>query len=227
MQGRPGQDQGSNRQSSLDRSATSSFRLSELSGRQPVVPKRPPGMTRLDQPPSTQRVARPRREDPPRIPRPRTWKWWAGCAGGLVLLGVIAAVVVYGVTNLFIAVNVASGSATTAGAFLSDLQSANYNQAYNALDSTLTVSLTRTTFEQQAKADDKCFGKVTDSNEVDNSATNTTIDGVQTFTYIYNITRSKLKSTYQMHLTLQKDTSGNWYITDYGKDLGPSTPGCS
>jgi len=189
------------------------------------VPKRPPGMTRVDPPPSTPRVARPKRKDPEER-KPRTWRWWLGCAGVMLVLGIVVGIVVYGVTNLFIAYSVTGGSGTTTTDFLSSLQSANYDQAYNDLDPTLTVNLSKTDFEQKAQADDHCYGQITDYNEVDNSAVSTTVGGVQTLSYTYNITRSKLKSPYQLHLTLQKDAAGDWFITNYGNDLGPAPPTC-
>lgn len=225
MQGRPGQSQGGKSQPPLDRSSTSSFRLSELTGRQPVVPKRPPGMTRVEQPQRTPRVARPQREDP-ELRKPRTWKWWVGCTCVVLLLGVVAAVAVYSVTNLFTALNVSSGSASTAADFLANIKAKKYTQAYSDLDLALTVSLNKTAFGEAAQADDLCYGSVTDYNEVANSAVSSTVGGVQTFTYAYDITRSKLQKPYQLHLTLQKDSDGNWYITDYGKDLGPAPPAC-
>jgi hypothetical protein len=225
MQGRQGQ--GDKGQSPQDRSSTSSFRLSELNGRQPVVPKRPSSMTRLGQPPPpTPRVARPQRENP-RERKPRTWKWWLGCSGVVLVLGIVAAFVVYGVTNLFIAVSVSSGSGNTAVDFLSNLKAADYDQAYSDLDATLTVDLGNADFKQKALADDHCYGQVTDYNEVENSAVSSTNGGLQTFTYTYNITRSKMKSPYQMRLTLQKDAAGDWFITNYGGDLGPAPPTCS
>lgn len=226
MQERPGQSQGDKGQFPQDRSSTASFRLSELSGRQPVVPKRPPGMTRLDQPPPTQRVARPRREEE-KIRRPRTWKWWLGCTVVVLFLGLVAAVAVYGVTNLLIALNVTSGSGNTAVDFLDNLKTANYDQAYSDLDLTLRVNLDKAAFAQKAKADDQCYGQITNYSEVANSAVSSTVGGVQTYTYAYTITRSKLQKSYEIHLTLQKDADGNWYITSYGNDLGPAPPTCS
>src|SRR5258707_8693042 len=91
MQGRQGPED--KRKDPLDRSATSGYRFSEealnnrrtdgtgayrfsdLTGRQPVGPKRPPGMSpHLDAPPTTPRVARPSRK----ASKPKTWRWWLG-----------------------------------------------------------------------------------------------------------------------------------------------------
>ncbi len=226
MQGRPGQEPGGDGQAPRDRSSTSSFRLSDLQNRQPTMPQRPVGMARLEKPPVTPRVARPQREDPGER-KPRTWKWWLGCTATVLVLGVVLSVVVYAITSLVIAYNVSSGSASTATDFLSNLQAANYAQAYSDLDGTLTVDMSKTTFTQKAQADDHCYGQVTDYSEVANSATSSTVGGVQVFSYAYTITRAKLKKSYQLTLTLQKDADGNWYITSYGTDLGPAVPTCA
>ncbi len=221
--------QGGKEQPPRDRSSTSSFRLSELNGRQPVVPQRPANMTRIDPPPTTPRVARPQRRDP-KIRKPRTLRWWLGRLVGLVVLGIVVAVVAYGITNFVIAYNVSSGSGAVATDFLSSLQTASYDQAYNDLDVTLTTGdLTRSVFKQKALADDRCYGQVTDYTLVDNDTVSTTIGGVQVFSYTYTITRSKLKQTYPLVLIVQKDTSGDWFVTGYGSgnDPGPNQAGAS
>jgi hypothetical protein len=236
MQGRKGQ--GDNGQNSLDHSSTTgyrfadktgkyqsvngtgAYRFSDLTGRQPVIPKRPPGMERLDQPPSMPRVARP--EPRRRERKPKTWKWWLGA----LILSVFALIAIsgiaYGATNFFLAVSVSAGSANTASDFLSNLQDANYAQAYNDLGPNITVQLSQSSFAQAATADDRCYGKVTNYTEVNGSATSSADGNTQSFTY--TITRSKLTKPYQMQLTLQKDAAGNWLITSYGNDLGPAPP---
>lgn len=220
MQERPGQ--GGKGRDPRDRSSTSAYRLSELTGRQPVVPKRPPGMARIDQPPTTPRVARPERE----ARKPRSWKWWLGCLGGMLVLGIAAAVIVYGATNLFLAINATGGSGVVASDFLSNLKAANYEQAYSYLDPTLTVETSKADFKQLAQNDDRCYGRVTDYNEVKDSAVSKTVGGVQTMTYTFSLTRSKLTRPYDLKLTLQKDAAGDWTIVSYGQDLGPAVPTC-
>ncbi len=237
MQGRQGQ--GSNGKNPLDRSATGAYRisdrveqyretggtgayrLSDLTGRQQAVPRRPPGMAHLDQPPPTLRVARPQMQRRER--KPKTGKWWAGTSAVVVLAVVLVGMLVYGTTNFFLAISVNAGAASTAGDFLAGLQGANYDQAYNDLAPTLTAHLSRSGFKQMALADDHCYGQITDSNEVNGSAV-TGQDGSQSFTY--SMTRSKLAKPYQMQLTLQKDAAGGWNITSYGDDLGPAPPTC-
>lgn len=239
MQGRKGQ--GDNGQGSLDHSSTTGYRFadktgkyqrvdgtgeyrfSDLPGRQPVIPKRPPGIERLDQPPPTPRIARP--EGRRRERKPKTWKWWLGAlilsVFALIAIGGIA----YGVTNFFLAVSVSAGSANTAGDFLSALQTANYTQAYSDLGPNITFQLNQSSFAQAAMADDRCYGQVTNYTEVSGSATSSSDGNTQSFTY--TITRSKLTKPYRMQLTLQKDATGNWLITSYGNDLGPAPPSAS
>ena len=196
------------------------YRFSDFTGRQPVVPKRPPGMSHLDQPPPTPRVARPKPEGPKR----KSGKWWLGFLVFLVLGGIVVGVVVYGATNFFFAASASLGPANTASDFLSSLKLADYDQAYSDLGATVTVQLSKSDFSQMALADDHCYGKVTDYNEVSGSATTSEDGNLQSFTY--TITRSKMTKTYQLKLTLQKDATGSWSITSFGGDLGPSAPTC-
>lgn len=221
MQGRQGQ--GAKGQNPLDRSATAGHRFSDLTGRQPVIPKRPPGMTRIEPPPQTPRVARPQREMG-KSRRPKTWKWWAAFGAVMVVVVVVGGAIVYGAMNLFFAASISLGPARTAADFLSSLKNADYDQAYTDLDAGLTVQLGKDDFKRLAQADDHCYGQVTDYNEVDGSATSTPDGNIQGFDY--TISRSKLKKPYQLHLTLQKDATGDWNITSYGNDLGPAPPTC-
>jgi hypothetical protein len=237
MQGRQGQ--GSNGKNPLDRSATGpyrvsdrveqyresggtgAYRFSELTGQQRAIPRRPPGMSHLDQPLPTPRVARPQVQHRER--KPKTLKWWAGASIITVLALLVVGMIAYGATNFFLAISVNAGAASTAGDFLANLQSANYDQAFNDLAPAATAQVSKSDFKKMAQADDHCYGQVTNSNEVNNSAV-TGVDGSQSFTY--TITRSKLAKPYQMQLTLQKDASGDWGITSYGGDLGPAPPTC-
>jgi hypothetical protein len=189
------------------------------SGKQRVVPQRPPGLARVDTPPAVPRVNRPQRQTkPPRSFRRRLLIF----VGVLALLGILTFVVVYGVTNFFISVGSSSGAASTAGDFLANLQTQNYDQAYQDLDATLTVQIQQTDFARMAQADDKCYGTVTDYSEVAGSATTSADGNTQSFTY--TMTRTRLSKTYPLTLTLHKDTDGTWDITSYGTDLGPAPP---
>jgi len=144
----------------------------------------------------------------------------------MLVLGVVAAIVVYGATNLFLAINATGGSGVVSSDFLAGLKAANYTQSYNSLDPTLTVETSKDDFTQKAKDDDRCYGRVTDYNEVKDSAVSKTVSGVQTISYTFAITRSKLNKPYNLTLTLQKDAAGDWTIISYGRDLGPAVPTC-
>ena len=130
----------------------------------------------------------------------------------------------YGVTNLVIALSVGAGAATVSNDFLANLKSANYDQAFNDLNPALTLQPGKDVFKQKALADDHCYGQVTDYHEVDNSAVSSSDGNQQSFAF--TITRSKLKQSYQLQLTLVKDGGGDWSIISYGTDLGPAPPTC-
>jgi hypothetical protein len=207
-----------------DRSATGSFRLSDLTGeREAVIPQRPPHMAYLDEPPPTRRVARPQQREN-KIRRPRTWAWWLGRFIIVSIAAVIIGAIAFGITNFFFAVSVSQGAANTAVDFLSNLQNTTYDQAYDDLNATITFQMSASTFTKMAQADDHCYGPVTHYAEVSSVATNSS--NVNIMSFAYTITRSKLAKPYQLNLTLQKDSTGTWTITDYGTDLGPAPPTC-
>ena len=225
MQGRQGPE-GSQRDP-LDRSATSgyrfsdeiekrrktdgtgAYRLSDLTGRQPVVPQRPPGMSpHLDGPPPTPRVARPQST---KVSRPKTWRWWVSALLILLVGGTLIGMFVYGATNFFFAASASLGPANTAGDFLGNLQSANYDQAYKDLDPAVTVQLGSSDFKQMALADDHCYGQVTNYQEVSGSSTISTDQNTQSFAY--TITRSKISTDVSAYSDLAKGCHG--YLDDY------------
>jgi len=204
-----------------DRSSGELLAAANGSGKQRAIPQRPPGMTRVDRPPQTPRVGRPKRQTKPS----RSWRRrllllvvvFLGC-------GLLAWGIGYALVNYFIGIGSSTGAANTATDFMLALKSQNYDQAYSDLDAKITILLTEEAFQQMAQLDDHCFGPVTDFNEVSGSAVSSPDNNTQSYTY--DITRSKLTKTYQLTLTLQKDPNGNWDITSYGNDLGPSAPTC-
>lgn len=216
MQGRQGQGNGPR-----DRSSGGPHVAANGSGKQRAIPQRPPGMTRIERPPQTQRVSRPQRQAPP----PKSWRRRLLILA-VVLLGcaLLAWGIGYALANYFIATNNSAGAANTATDFLLALKNQNYDQAYNDLDAKITISLTKDDFKKTAQADDHCYGPVTDFNERQGSATISADKNTQGYTY--DMTRSKLSKTYPLTLTLQKDSDGNWDITSYGNDLGPAPPTC-
>jgi hypothetical protein len=188
-------------------------------GSQRSIPRRPPGLARVDTPPAVPRVNRPQRQNkPPKSFRRRLLVFF----GALVILGILIFAIVYGITNFVIGASSSAGAASTAADFLGNLQIQNYSQAYQDLDATLTVNMQPKDFQQMAMADDKCYGLITDYTEVSQSATTSADGNTQSFTY--TMTRSKLSKTYPLTLTLGKDTNGTWDITNFGPDLGPAPP---
>jgi hypothetical protein len=100
--------QGTNKQRALD-----------LTGRQPTIPQRPPGMRRLDTPPEMPRAPRPQYTNPPT----RTVRRWFFILGGVFLLvALIACVTGY---FLFSAINASSGPNQVAVDFLNSKNSPN------------------------------------------------------------------------------------------------------
>jgi hypothetical protein len=211
MQGRQGNDG--------DRLLNQRYASVNGTGKHRSLPQRPPGITRIDRPPTTPRVARPQRENqPPQKGRRR-----------LLILGVVFVVcgllacgIGYTIYNLFSAGQAAAGAAVSASDFLGALHKQDYTQAYNDLDVTITIQITPEEFAQLAKNDDRCYGVVTGYTEVAGSAK--TQGNSQS--YSYSITRSKLSKPYTLQLTLQQGSDGNWKITSYGNDLGPQPPTC-
>ena len=192
------------------------------SGKQRAIPQRPPGIPRVEHPPQTTRVARPQRQSKP----PKSlWRRLLFIAIIFVACAVIAGVIGFALVNYFTGIGNSAGAANTATDFMLALKSQNYDQAYNNdLDAKITISVTKDEFKQIALADDHCFGQVTDFNEVPGSAITSTDNTTQS--YSYNVSRKQLTKTYKLTLTLQKDPDGNWDITSYGGDLGPTTPTC-
>jgi hypothetical protein len=192
------------------------------SGKERAIPQRPPGMSRVEHPPQTTRVARPQRRSKP----PKSWlRRLLVIAFVFVACGVMAGAIGFALVNYFTGIGNSAGAANTATDFMLALKSQNYDQAYNNdLDAKITISVTKDEFKQMAQADDHCFGLVTDFNEIPGSAIASTDDTTQSYTY--NVSRNQLSKTYKLTLTLQKDPDGNWDITSYGNDLGPNTPTC-
>ena len=190
-------------------------------GKQRAIPQRPPGRTRVEHPPQSTRVARPQRQPKP----PKSW-WRRLLIFAIVFVtcGLIAFAIGFALVNYLTGIGNSAGAANTATDFMLALKSQNYDQAFNDLDAKITISVTKDEFKQMALADDHCFGQVTDFNEVPGSAITSADNTTQSYTY--DVTRNKLTKTYKLTLTLQKDPDGNWDITSYGGDLGPTTPTC-
>ena len=192
------------------------------SGKQRSIPQRPPRMPRVEHRPQSTRIARPQRQSKP----PKSlWRRLLFIAIIFVACGVIAGIIGFALVNYFTGIGNSAGAANTATDFMLALKSQNYDQAYdNDLGAKITISVPKDEFKQMALADDHCFGLVTDFNEVPGSAISSTNDSTQSYTY--NVSRNHLSKTYKLTLTLEKDPDGNWDITSYGGDLGPTTSTC-
>lgn len=193
-------------------------------GKRRSIPQRPRGIPRVDQPPRTQRVGRPRRNTPP--PKSLRRRILARTAI-IIVCAIVAFAIAYGAVHLYTAANQAGPSASTASDFLSNITTPpNYDAAYNDVAPSIRIELTPDQFKQQAQCEDTHYGEITKYSEIAGSATTT----ATTASYTYTITRSKLAKTYALHLTLQKapDNSGNWVITSYnngtGTDIGNGIP---
>ena len=192
-------------------------------GKHRAIPQRPPGMTRVDQPPPARRVARPQYQAPTTKNRRRRF-FWLGAI--FIICGLLACAIGYAAVNIINAANTASGGASAAADFLAALSSRNYDEAYSDLGAAITVAMTPEEFKQQAINDDNCYGPITNYTQVPGSAS--VNDSVHTQSYTYSITRQKLKQPYQLRLTLREDTTtGNWAVTSYGNDLTPGLPTCA
>ena len=192
-------------------------------GKHRAIPQRPPGMTRVDQPPAARRVARPQYQAPITKNRRRRL-FWLGAI--FIICGLLACAIGYAAVNLINATNTASGGAAAAADFLAALSSRNYDEAYSDLGAAITVAMTPEEFKQQAINDDNCYGPITNYTQVPGSAS--VNDSTHTQSYTYSITRQKLKQPYQLRLTLREDTTtGNWAVTSYGNGLGPGQPPCA
>ena len=221
MPGRPGQDN-----DAWDRLSSGPLAATNGTGKQRAIPRRPPGMTRVDRPPQTPRVGRPKRENPP----PRRGRRLLIL--GLILLacGLLAWGIGYALVSYFTGIGASSGAANTASDFLNSLATQNYNQAYKDLDASITLQVQPDDFTAEAQQDDRCYGTVTTFNEVEGSATTSSDNATQSYTY--TITRTNAKP-YQLHLTLHYDNNyDKWYITNYGdgsnkaNNLAPGLPAC-
>jgi hypothetical protein len=218
MQGRPGQGRESGDWPSARRIASPNG-----TGKQPSIPQRPPGMTRVSRPSTIPRVARPRRE----VREPgKSRRRLILIAGLLATIAIFACIGSYAIYNLVSGINASAGAATTAGSFLAAISSRNYDQAYQDLGPAITLSMQKEQFTQQAQNLDRCYGAIKDYTQVQGSATNQGNNQ----SYSYTITREKLTKSYNLRLTFQQDQydPNTWKVTDYGGDLGPGSaaPAC-
>src|SRR5215471_13483238 len=173
-----------------DRSSRELLASANGGGKQRAIPQRPPRMARVDHPPQTPRVSRPQRQN--RSPKSRRRRLLI-LALVFVTCGLLAGVLGYGLVKYFAAIGSSAGAANTTADFMLALKNQNYDQAYNDLDASITISLNKDAFKQMAQADDQCYGPVTDFNEKAGSATTSADNNIQSYTY--DVTRSKSPKT--------------------------------
>jgi serine/threonine protein kinase len=149
--------------------------------------------------------------------------------GMVVVLGVLLCGLIYIAYNHFVphptpitATDMGHASAM-ASSFISDLNQRNYDHAYSELGSTITRGTSQQAFMQDARSEDSCHGTVATTARVD-KATATQGDTVK---YEYTVKRAKMSKTYQLHLSLQRDGSGTWRVTDYNSNVDAIQPSCS
>ncbi|HVB62578.1 MAG TPA: hypothetical protein VNE61_15410 [Ktedonobacteraceae bacterium] len=192
----------------------------DSTGKHRAAPPRPSNMPRVQHPPTTPRVGRPRRGEPPRRNRRRRALIWGIV---LVICAFLACFISYAIVNFFNATNATASAAQAATGFLTAVQEKDYHTAYNDLAATVTIGMPENQFTEQAQLDDSCYGPVTSYSEVAGSAS------VQNNSQSYTYTITRGKTTYTLQLTLQQDEQGNWKVSNFGNsnDLGPATPGAS
>ena len=201
--------QGTNKQRALD-----------LTGRQPIIPQRPPGMRRLDTVPEMPRVPRPHYTAPQ---KPMKRKWLLTLGGVFLLVALIAFVVGY---FLFPALNASAGPSQVTVDFFSSIQSQNYGQSYKDLGPAITIPESQAQFTGAAQSLDKCYGPISSYNEVPNSAKLQN----NTYSYTYTVKRAHLSRAYPIQIQLQQEqqqqgaNQNDWKITSYGESLGPPRP---
>jgi len=110
-----------------------------------------------------------------------------------------------------------AGATALANDFVQAIASQNYGRAYNDLGPSLTSQTSRTQFTQQAQSEDRCYGVVTAY-----TSAGTATQG-NSLIYYYTMARARLQQPYQLHVTLQQDTSGNWQISDYGSNVSSAS----
>ena len=183
-----------------------------------AIPQRPQHMPpHVNCRPETSRAPRPQR---PLAQSRRVRPFLIVLGTMAAIITIIAFVIVFLVVG---AINQSAGPAITSADFLGSLYTRNYENAYQDLGPAITLQLGREEFIRQVQALDEQYGKVTDYKEIEGSAT--VKNDIWSFTY--TITREKLKDSYKLPITLQKqdpNDNNSWKIVSYGETLGPPQP---
>jgi len=142
----------------------------------------------------------------------------------VVLCGLLVCGLGYAAFHYFSAQNTPVSTAEAsamASDFMQAVSNRNYDQAYNDLGPPVTRDTTRDQFKNQAQSEDSCYGPVTHYTVINAG----TPSKGNTLSYRYTITREKLSRPYQLDLTLQQGSSGNWQVTDYNSNVGQTPCG--
>jgi hypothetical protein len=108
--------------------------------------------------------------------------------------------------------------------FMQGLKSQDYLRAYNDFDAAVLVLETPEDFDQQVRRADTCYGTITHYQVIAHT------EGQGEAHIIYRITRKKFSGAYAFQLVLLHNDTGNWTITNYGKNdqlLPPGIPACA
>ena len=114
-----------------------------------------------------------------------------------------------------------AGARAVANNFVQAVSTRYYDQAYNDLGPPVTSQTTRAQFGQQGQSEDQCYGDVTDYSSIGTASQG------KTASYSYALSRARLQKPYQLQLTLQQNSSGNWQVTDYNSNITSVQPTCT
>ncbi len=147
--------------------------------------------------------------------------------GGLILLGIVALcgggyAIVHSLTASNTTLVDANGAVTKANDFLSNLEQQNYNRAYTALN-TSKLQESMNDFRNKATGEDRCYGSISGYTR-DTNAPGSSNNSLK---YTYHLTRSKMTKPYDLYLTLQPDSNGNWQIVAYDSNVDSVQKSCS
>ena len=148
----------------------------------------------------------------------------AGCARSFVLVFIILPLLlcglIFGGYSYLTNRNPPSQGNALAQNFMSLLTQQNYDQAYSDLGPSVSAGTSHDAFVQQAQQEDQCDGVVTKYQLLARPPA----QGTQIYDYL--VWRTKLTTTYHLHVTVAKDFLGNWQITDYNSDANVSQTSC-
>jgi len=152
------------------------------------------------------------------------WAWILGALGACLLIACIGVFFVAnrvgsainspGFQNIFSSALAQAGAEIAVTSFYTSLRTGNYEDAYSNLGGSLASSTSASTLEQQAKSLNITGIKSNLSSLPSSTDTSTTIN--QTITYGNG-------QTFDTELTVEKQSDGNWKITEASPSLLPTS----